>query len=98
MEKFIVAVLKFVNSVALSILNGYTLATLWGWFVVTTFGAPVITIPIGIGLYMLVKFVTMKKPSDQDVEAEDSYYKAATFGYAKALLTLLVGLIVKQFV
>lgn len=38
--------------------NGWALATLWGWFIVPTFGLPSLSIPVAIGICLIVGFLT----------------------------------------
>lgn len=40
--------------VLLALYSGFTLATLWGWFVVPTFGVPTLTTSTATGLILVV--------------------------------------------
>ncbi len=40
------------------ILNGLVVSVMWGWFVVPTFGAPVLDLVPAIGIVMMVSFMT----------------------------------------
>ena len=42
--------------------GGYTLATLWRWFVAPTFGVPALSLPLAGGLMLVIWFATMKWP------------------------------------
>jgi hypothetical protein len=44
------------------IIHGWVIATIWGWFVVPTFGLAPITIPVAIGLEMLVLLLRPNHP------------------------------------
>jgi Na+(H+)/acetate symporter ActP len=44
--------------VASSIWSGYVLSILWGWFIVPTFGLPMLSIPVAIGLALIVSYLT----------------------------------------
>lgn len=41
-------------------LRGWTLQTLWAWFIVPVFGLTVLTVPRAIGLSLLISFVTLQ--------------------------------------
>lgn len=76
-----------------AIWRGYALTVLWGWFVVNTFGAQPLGIPLAIGLSMLVSFLTHppQKPNDSD---SAFIISLAIFGPA---LVLFMGWIVQKF-
>lgn len=38
----------------LSLWQAYVFATLWGWFVVTTFDLPALSVPVAFGILLLV--------------------------------------------
>lgn len=64
---FLVSVIVLV--VISSILRGYVLSVMWGWFVVPTFGLPPLNIPIAIGLALIIAFTTHQvslKKEEQD--------------------------------
>lgn len=80
-----------------AIWKAYVLSVLWAWFVVSTFGVPVLSIPVAIGVIMIVRFVQgQPKKNENDVDEGLS----AAFG--KAFLTPLavlgIGWIVKGFI
>ena len=80
-------------------LSGYALSILWEWFVVTTFSLPSISIPVAIGLALIVNFLT-HQDSETDVKdmgIGEILFLAAAKGMAKPLLALLIGWIVTLF-
>lgn len=47
---------------------GYVVTILWGWFIVTTFGLPAISIPQAMGMMLVAKLIGPKSPDDDDEE------------------------------
>ena len=43
-----------------TLLRGYVITLLWAWFVMPTFGLPILTIGYAIGLSGLVSFLTLQ--------------------------------------
>lgn len=85
--------------VASSILNGYVLSVLWGWFVVPTFGAPSLSIAPAIGIALVVGYMTHQI---HDCQKEDrSFSQKIAEGVAmivlKPMLALFFGWIVHLF-
>ena len=53
------------------LINGFVLSKMWLWFIVTTFGAPVLTVPQAIGVGMIVSFLTYRAtPKNKDSNSE----------------------------
>ena len=79
-----------------AMLNGWALAKLWSWFIVTTFDLPALSIPAAIGLAMVVSYLTQRL---DDKKSEDAYWeilvKGAVAATLKPLFALLFGAIVK---
>ena len=79
-----------------SILRGYVLSVLWGWFVVPTFGLPALSIPIAIGISLILAFTThqisVKKEEDKSFGTQFSNI------ILYPLLTLAIGWIVTLFI
>jgi hypothetical protein len=78
-----------------AIWRGYVLSILWGWFAVPAFGLPTLSIPLAIGLALIVGYLT----ADSTLERKRQGFGAAM---AVSLLgpafVLLVGWIVSRFV
>ena len=88
----IITVLGF--GVLAYILNGVALSVLWGWFMVGSFGLPAISVPLAIGIGIIVSYLT-----DQDQEVKKREI-GEWIGYvlAKPIVALVIGWIVYQFV
>jgi len=66
---------------------GYVLTILWGWFVVPLFGPPELTIPVALGLALVVGYVT--KDGQQMKPEED---------FGAVVLKVLLGLLLRPAV
>jgi len=80
-------------------MNGWALSILWGWFLVPAFGLPEISIPVAIGVALIVGYLTHQQ---QDTSSEDGLgevmVRSAFMAFGKPLLTLLFGWIVLHWV
>jgi hypothetical protein len=54
-----------------TIAEGFVLSILWSWFMVTTFGLPAISIPVAIGISLLVSVTTLRI-RNENLENTDS--------------------------
>lgn len=82
------------------ILYGYTISTLWSWYIVPTFKLPPVSIPIAIGMWLIVQLGTAKMYSKEEAEAEMWKPLLTRLGGSLLLpvLTLLAGYIILQFI
>ena len=84
-----------------SLLNGYVLSLLWGWILVPTFHLPAISVMEGIGIALIVGFLTYQDTTDLQKEKEQS--EAKTFGrtltilFIRPLIALLFGSVIRHF-
>ena len=67
----IMEVIGFITSIIIIIIastiwRGYVLTVLWEWFVVPTFGLPLINIPTAIGICTIMTFLTMHYKNGKD--------------------------------
>lgn len=74
------------------VLNGFALSTLWAWFIVATFGVPVLSIPVAIGVCMIAAFLT--KQYHKDEREESTVY---VYNVLRPLGALGAGYVVKSF-
>lgn len=101
---FLAVIGEFVGIVALlvlsSLLRGYTLSVLWGWFMVPTLGLPHLSVVQAIGIAMVVSFLTYHDTSDIP-KKERSTGEAIASGVSLAvlypLIALLFGWVVHQY-
>ena len=83
-----------------SVLNGYALSVLWGWFVVPTFGGPTLGVVPAIGIAMVVSYLTHQIPDNNKKEEGDPIEKiirGIAITILQPLFALLFGWIVHLF-
>lgn len=99
--KFLSGLLLFiVTTVICALVIGFTLATLWGWFIVPTFELPALSLAAAIGFAMVVGFLTYHFDSAKHAEQPqlvEEMIKLLFFSIFRALPTLLIGYIVHLF-
>lgn len=90
------ALMLIVTSV---LLNGYVLSVLWTWFMVPVFDVPELTVPMAIGLGLIVSFLTHQDqpPRQERADPTMTLFVATVTLFAKAGTVLLMGWIVHQF-
>jgi hypothetical protein len=86
MESFGKFVLVVIGIVITTALRGWVLVQLWGWFVVPGLHAPPITIPMGLGLAVVVSLFAVR-PSKEAKERAWS----ETFGFSVVASLLCLG-------
>jgi hypothetical protein len=82
-----------------TIWRGYILSILWAWFIVVGFGLPAMSIPLAIGVSMIVSFLTYQH-SKEDVPQKDivdTWVKIFINSFIYPTILLGVGYIVKGF-
>jgi uncharacterized membrane protein len=83
--------------------EGIIFSLLWAWFIVTTFGLPVISIPVAIGISVIASLLTHRvRNEDIDNAVSDDTYKIALtrmlFQFLILILLLCIGWVVHFFV
>lgn len=82
-----------------SILNGYALSVLWRWFIVETFGLPLLTIPTAIGVALVVSYLTVHLSNEEDKRsATEKLFSGIAWAITKPLFALAIGWVVVKFV
>lgn len=81
-----------------SVWNGYALTILWGWFIVTTFGLPPLSLPAAIGLVLVVAYLTAHQSEDAPKDdAGDRLIRSLVMIALRPPIILGIGWIVRQF-
>ena len=93
----------FVAAIALivvgSIMNGWVLSIMWGWFVVPLFGVPVLKVAPAIGVALVAKMLTHQSSSKSNEKKDTSETVGELIAaFLSPMVTLLIGWIVLQFV
>jgi flagellar motor component MotA len=91
-------VLTAIVIVSSMLYQGWALAQLWEWFIVTTFGLPMISLPAAIGLMLTVSFLTKSFELDHQKKPYGEMLKATALGaIAKPTITLLAGWVIRLY-
>ncbi len=85
------------TAAAVMVWSGYVLSLLWGWFLVPTFGFPVLSIPAAIGLALIVRYLTAHKTDVTKDKTKDERIAEWGVAFLWPALALLVGWIVKHW-
>lgn len=94
--KFVLVILNLFYSIGCTILSGYVLSILWAWFIVSTFGLPLLTIPVAIGIMLVVSYLT-KQADFNNSDREDYQKRVNVLQIVKPLGALAVGYVIKSF-
>lgn len=89
------AALGLAASVLSSILRGYVLSILWGWFVVP-FGVPPISVAWAIGISVLVTLLTTQYVKTEG-DSKPDFVTMTFFGISIPLIAWFIGFIVHSF-
>ena len=81
-----------------AIFSGYALSVLWSWFIVPTFGLPAISIPVAIGISIIVGYMSRSvTEKDEDESFGDIMTKGIITAITKPAMALLIGYVVHLF-
>lgn len=93
----------FVGVVAMmvisSLLRGYALSVLWGWFMVPTLGLPALSVVQAIGIAIVISFLTYQYNDCQKKEKSfgETVGQASVMAVVYPLGALLFGWVIHQF-
>lgn len=83
---------------ALLILEGLILTKLWTWFVVPTFGLPMLSIPAAIGICLIMAFLTHQQTTQLKSGNDlNDAFRAWGFSLFMMLLIFFIGWVVTLF-
>ncbi len=77
-----------------SMLNGYVLSILWGWFMVPIFHFPVLHVAQAIGVSMVTHMLTHQ---DVPVDKDRKWYMPLVLLFTYPAMALAIGWIVRQW-
>lgn len=82
-----------------TLLRGWVLSVLWGWFMVTTFHLPRLSIPAALGLSVVVSYLTWQIIDVESPKRSRTDQLIYSFGspIVGALIVLGMGFIVHLF-
>lgn len=80
--------------------RGFVLATLWAWFMVAGLHLPAISVPLAIGLSLLVGMLTNHRTGNE-IEKDRNGFEAIGYSCVMSFLypafTLLIGYVAKGY-
>lgn len=80
------------------IIDGYVLMKLWSWFVVASFGAPAMSLPVAAGVGLIVALTTHQTPQKFDEESPiAALSRLGETLFVKPGLLLFVGWVIKTY-
>ena len=79
------------------LMNGWAMTKLWAWFLVPAFGLPAISIPVAIGITVIVKNFQSLGETKKDEKWNEVLAKGFAIATLKPLLALGIGAIVKTW-
>lgn len=88
-----------VGFVVASIFGGWVLTVLWRWFIIPTFGLPALSIPLAIGINLVVgHLVLLSQPNtDKGKSIFDNLAESLVFAMTTRTLFLISGFILHQW-
>lgn len=87
------AALGYIAAIVFStVLNGFVLTVLWGWFVIRVFGVRAISIPEALGLAMVASFLTHQYHEDKR-----SLGEILAYAFISGVLSLALGWVIQLF-
>ena len=95
----VVIVATVVGAIALvfasMLLWAWALLLLWGWFIVPTFGVPVLTYPLAIGLSLTVSL--FRRDSHIKSKYKDGAWSQVGYTIISPILTVLLGWLIHTY-
>lgn len=81
-----------------SLLRGFVLVKIWGWFIVPLFHLPVLTLLPAIGLALVVGFMTYQYQYSKDERSTgEKVFESILLTFLYPLLVLLTGWVITLF-
>ena len=77
--------------VASSLIYGFVLLRLWEWFVVPTFGLPLLSLPVAVGISLIVSLLTISSPKTKDTREDSEKWVDRGVALIVPLLYLFFG-------
>jgi len=88
-----VIVMAVVGIGVFSLWNGYVLTVLWRWFMVPVFNLPILSLPVAIGISLVIGLLTQQYQSIP----EDDRFKPFVYSILVPFVALAMGWIVHLF-
>ena len=95
------SIVMIISIVGSAILNGWVLSTMWQWFIVPLFHAPVLTIPYAIGISLMIGMFSKSSSTSSDNKGEGTDWSKVISAllaiFLSPLFVLFMGWIVRMF-
>lgn len=93
---------KFCFAVTIALLStligGFVFLQLYGWFIASTFHAPVITLPQALGVMLVISYLKIKPVKDSEPFSIEKLGKDFIQVVVIGLLALGIGYLIIQFI
>jgi hypothetical protein len=80
-----------------TVFDGMVLVKMWEWFIVPTFNAPMLSLPVAIGVGLIVAFLTVHSMQETEKDFVERALSTLMWVVAKPLIYLFIGWIVTLF-
>jgi len=82
----------------LSLYDGFILMKCWAWFIIPTFGLPVLSMPAAIGICLIVAFLThQKETEDSHKSDEEKLIDKLSYGLSTNTVLFAIAWVVHLF-
>lgn len=80
------------------IYSGFTVSTLWGWFIVPSLGVAELSLPVAIGGSLLLRFITYQPPvNEAEGELDEQLLRFSLYAVIFPSMALFMGWITTMF-
>lgn len=90
-------ILAVILGVGATVWKGYVMTILWSWFLIPAFGFPILSIPVAIGITMVIALCVAVPSKKSETDPGKLAGMVVAYGYLVPLFSLGIGWIVKQF-
>lgn len=80
-----------------AIVRGFVLVKMWTWFVVPYFNLPKISIPLAIGLSLLIGFLVVQTQPASEKSPSEAFVRTIIVSILFSLISLFLAWIVSMF-
>lgn len=98
MDKITTLLIAVLLAIPVTLWRGYVLMVLWGWFIVPTFNAPVLSVAVAIGVTIIGGLFTVARNESKNEEKEhDALTHFFVAGLVQPAMALGIGYIVTHW-
>ena len=89
-------IMAILLAIPASIANAYALSVVWGWFIVSTFGLPEISIPVALGIALIATI--LKSNSGNSTEFNEELFVKIITATITPFMYIGIGYVYLQFI